>query len=131
MKKSQLGSDFEAKKLRVPGRAEGKGPFAGSRTDEQIDVIWSIFGQIIATSHDLTPNGGFSTGNPLISGKPRLMKYYDLARYYDIHHKVISSYGKRLHSSKSFGCQDAKFVNLGVSKNRDTPKWMVYNGKPY
>ena len=22
-------------------------------------------------------------------------------------------------------------VDLGVSKNRDTPKWMVYNGKPY
>ena len=21
--------------------------------------------------------------------------------------------------------------NLGVSKNRGTPKWMVYNGKPY
>ena len=23
------------------------------------------------------------------------------------------------------------FVYLGVSKNRGTPKWMVYNGKPY
>ena len=23
------------------------------------------------------------------------------------------------------------FVDLGVSKNRGTPKWMVYNGKPY
>ena len=21
--------------------------------------------------------------------------------------------------------------NLGVSKNKGTPKWMVYNGKPY
>ena len=21
--------------------------------------------------------------------------------------------------------------HLGVSKNRGTPKWMVYNGKPY
>ena len=21
-------------------------------------------------------------------------------------------------------------VNMGVSKNRGTPKWMVYNGKP-
>ena len=21
--------------------------------------------------------------------------------------------------------------NMGVSKNRGTPKWMVYNGKPY
>ena len=23
------------------------------------------------------------------------------------------------------------FVYMGVSKNRGTPKWMVYNGKPY
>ena len=22
-------------------------------------------------------------------------------------------------------------VHMGVSKNRGTPKWMVYNGKPY
>ena len=22
-------------------------------------------------------------------------------------------------------------IHVGVSKNRDTPKWMVYNGKPY
>ena len=22
-------------------------------------------------------------------------------------------------------------TNMGVSKNRGTPKWMVYNGKPY
>ena len=24
-----------------------------------------------------------------------------------------------------------RFDDLGVSKNRGTPKWMVYNGKPY
>ena len=23
------------------------------------------------------------------------------------------------------------FTHMGVSKNRGTPKWMVYNGKPY
>ena len=23
-----------------------------------------------------------------------------------------------------------KCINMGVSKNRGTPKWMVYNGKP-
>ena len=23
------------------------------------------------------------------------------------------------------------YINMGVSKNTDTPKWMVYNGKPY
>ena len=38
-------------------------------------------GQIIATSHDLSPlNGGDCKGNPLISGKSRLVKYYNLAR---------------------------------------------------
>ena len=41
-------------------------------------------GQIIATSPDLTPNGGLvRTGNPLISGKSRLVKYFNLARYMD------------------------------------------------
>ena len=26
---------------------------------------------------------------------------------------------------------DASWTHMGVSKNRGTPKWMVYNGKPY
>jgi len=39
-----------------------------------------ICSQIIATSHDL-PKWWLSKGNPLISGKPRLVKYYYLARY--------------------------------------------------
>ena len=39
-------------------------------------------GQIIATSHDrFPPKWWFSKGNPLISGKSRLVKYYNLARY--------------------------------------------------
>ena len=25
----------------------------------------------------------------------------------------------------------ALYIYMGVSKNRGTPKWMVYNGKPY
>ena len=36
------------------------------------------------------------------------------------------------------GCSDVEIgpclvsmLDLGVSKNRGTPKWMVYNGKPY
>ena len=31
-------------------------------------------------------------------------------------------------------CSDVDFAGtlyMGVSKNRGTPKWMVYNGKPY
>ena len=42
-------------------------------------------GQIIAT-HDLTPNGGLVLEipwNPLISGKSRLVKYYNLARWFN------------------------------------------------
>ena len=46
--------------------------------DTTLKVIDS--GQIIATSHDLTPKLWFSKGNPLISGKSRLVKYYNLAR---------------------------------------------------
>jgi len=28
-------------------------------------------------------------------------------------------------------CVQTEMNMLGVSKNRGTPKWMVYNGKPY
>ena len=38
-------------------------------------------GQIIATSDDLTPNGGLVREVHLISGKSRLVKYYNLARW--------------------------------------------------
>ena len=38
-------------------------------------------GQIIATSHDLTSKGSKSEGKcPAISGKSRLVKYYNLTR---------------------------------------------------
>ena len=40
-----------------------------------------ISGQIIVTSHDLTPNCGLVREmGPLISGKSRLVKYYNLTR---------------------------------------------------
>ena len=51
--------------------------------------LWSksskriLSGQTIATSHDLLPPKGSwekDMGNPLISGKSRLVKYYSLAR---------------------------------------------------
>ena len=52
-----------------------------------------ISGQIIATSPDLTPNGGFTKGCFLISGKPRLVKHNNLARFisYLIHSRFICS----------------------------------------
>ena len=43
-------------------------------------VVYQQAGQIIATSHDFTPNGGLVRDHPLISGKFRLVKYYNLAR---------------------------------------------------
>jgi len=39
-----------------------------------------VVSQIIATSHDFTSKGSLGKENPFISGKCRLMKYYDLAR---------------------------------------------------
>ena len=39
-----------------------------------------ISGQIVAPSHDLTSKGSRGRGIPLISGKPRLLKYYNLGR---------------------------------------------------
>ena len=44
-----------------------------------LPYIWS--GQIIATSHDLTPKIQLRKGNPLISRISRLVKYCNLARY--------------------------------------------------
>ena len=48
---------------------------------DRIGLSWSNW---LATSHDrFSPNGGlvwFSKGNPLISGKSRLVKYYNLAK---------------------------------------------------
>ena len=70
----------------------------------------SSSGQIITTSHDLTPNGSkwwFSKGNPLISGKPRLVKYYNLAR-------SSSS------SSPSSPSQVQSALHMGVNKRRNS-----------
>ena len=67
-----------------------------SRGGLGIPQITRIFsGQIIATSHDLTrphPKRWFRKGNPLISGKSRLVFYYNLARYLvplDVFHHPI------------------------------------------
>ena len=42
---------------------------------------WYLSGQIIATLHDLTPRGSRGRESPLISGKSRLVNYYNLARF--------------------------------------------------
>jgi len=45
-----------------------------------VTAEWAVYnsGQIIATSHDLTPNGGLVRDIPLFQGN--LVKYYNLAR---------------------------------------------------
>ena len=49
-----------------------------------LDSVVESSDQIIATSHDLTPNGsGLEEKSPAISGKSRLVKYYNLARILD------------------------------------------------
>ena len=43
-----------------------------------------------------------------------------------------SSPPKKKHSSQlAIAEKLPEFFYMGVSKNRGTPKWMVYNGKPY
>jgi len=32
---------------------------------------------------------------------------------------------------RAFGAIETQDGYMGVSKNRDTPKWMVYNGNPH
>ena len=47
-----------------------------------IHQIFSGQGQSIGKSHDLTPNGGLVREIPFISGKPRLVKNVNLARFF-------------------------------------------------
>ena len=61
-----------------------RSPERGPKLFFDITTMHGLYssGQIIATSHDLTPNGGLVREIPLfISGKPRLVKYYNLARF--------------------------------------------------
>ena len=95
-------------------------------------------GQIIATSHDLTPNGGLVREIPLISGKSRLVKYYNLARFptfsnrslaYDIscafqtspHHRWHFIRGK-IHPVVSFSDLGLKFPTLENRHGHDQVK---------
>ena len=45
--------------------------------------------------------------------------------------KVIKKAPKKGHSQEPRNLEHVVFCDMGVSKNRDTAKWMVYNGKPY
>ena len=52
-------------------------------TGEVFSAIHQNFsGQIIGTSHNFTPNGGLVREIPFISGKPRLVKNFNLARFF-------------------------------------------------
>ena len=68
----ELASQAAGSGFDVPEQLGFFGGFGFSRDDA---------GQIIATENtSFHPKWWFSTGNPLISGKPRLVKYYNLAR---------------------------------------------------
>ena len=49
----------------------------GSRSDGILDMSWSNYNDV----NRRHPKRWFSKGNLLISGKSRLVKYYNLARY--------------------------------------------------
>ena len=50
-------------------------------------------------------------------------------RVFLYHHKLVKhSTAKVLESGRFY--QRYRWKGMGVSKNRGTPKWMVYNGKP-
>ena len=61
---------------------------------------------------------GFSLGNTGVTLRVKLTCC--LRR-----HEKIPQHRDLLEVASSLG------RDVGVSKNRDTPKWMVYNGKPY
>ena len=85
-KMSFLGWAFESKTCffqKVYSTPLGSLTFSDVENQIPPFYVGNTSGQIIATSHDLTPNGSkwwFGKGNPSISGKPRLVKCYNLAR---------------------------------------------------
>ena len=62
------------------GRERNDGGFGGAAWVGIMTGTFQISGQSIATSRDLTPKGSWEREIPLISGKSRLVKYYNLAR---------------------------------------------------
>ena len=94
-----------------------------------------ISGQIIATSHDLTPKGswGLTKGNPLILGKSRLVKYCNLVRYLFVIYTVIYLYTFQGLQFQSFlesqvyvfgrSILSWKFVDWAKSVNCEGRKW--------
>ena len=43
----------------------------------------------------------------------------------------VSALMPEIIASKKTEWEDIIKIQMGVSENRGTPKWMVYNGKPY
>ena len=79
-----------------------------------------LSGQIIATSRtDLGPQKvAFWKGNPLISGKSRLVKYYNLGRFV---HSILTSFYRRV--------SDAKLLSNIVSRTHNqTSIWIWTRG---
>ena len=57
----------------------GENPLEGKGEDLRMeDIFWTNYSDLTRPH----PKWWFSKGNPLISGKPRLVKYYNLARYF-------------------------------------------------
>ena len=59
------------------GRWKGKENMLENKKFGDKTFIWSNYSDLTRV---FTPNGGFSKGNPLISGKSGLVKYYNLTR---------------------------------------------------
>ncbi len=93
-------------------RVEGgwKGPIHGGLMDIYI-YIWSNYSDLTRPH----PKWWFSKGNPLISGKSRLVKYYNLGRciYIYIYTYIVNTHIYRVidwwHLTPFFGLQDFCF----------------------
>ena len=103
---------------------------------------WSSISGKRSNYSDLTrphPKWWFSKGNTLISGKPRLVKYYNLARkklHEDGHEDSHSSIGQRVNDKsmgifgvgstlQGFGSQEIDLLGLYLEDHPRTCKWLV------
>ena len=88
---------------------------------------------------DNNRGGGYFTWNWFLSCSPILQIAFGIYTHiFEILQQIlrlnVNTFARFLRASQHWtvlGNSTKTFIYMGVSENRGTPKWMVYNGKPY
>ena len=68
--------------------------------------------------------------SPFLGGKMRILRWVDTQKNHN-QPKAWTPKSGAIRDQVTEKINEEIAIDMGVSKNRDTPKWMVYNGKPY